>query len=293
MRNERDERLAGLFAPLAAAVHAAAPPDWSAAVLRAYATPFQGGATVTYRTPGGRERRRAEGVTAELDTLVELAKGPGAGLDVELTVEPGGSYEGTVTPRSKRGLSGGTCILDPGYGFRQAGFAQEGPADATEAGDPDEAVRLMEEYRRRRARILGGRAPEPQPVPAARIDELEDLLGTRLPADLRALYERAGHTPDGFYWEWLPADEVEAGGVRSRYGSGPILDAEPPDTVRRVSDHTGWISFAYDGDGNYLAVDMAPARAGRPGQVIAVGDAYSDGPAYVADSVTALLRRQL
>ncbi|MBR7833779.1 hypothetical protein KDL01_10915 [Actinospica durhamensis] len=51
--------------------------------------------------------------------------------------------------------------------------------------------------------------------------------------------------------------------------------------------------FAADESGNCLAVDMAPARDGRPGQVIALGRDHLDGPTYVAESVTALLERSL
>lgn len=51
--------------------------------------------------------------------------------------------------------------------------------------------------------------------------------------------------------------------------------------------------FASGEDGNYLAVDLAPAENGCLGQVIRVGRDYHDGPQYVADSITSLLGRYL
>lgn len=300
MRNERDERLVGLFGPMAAAVTETAPQGWSKAVLRAYATPFKGGANVVYHSPGGRERHRVQNLADELGALVELAKGPGAGLDVELTVEPSGRYEAVVTPRSKHGVSYQTCILRDDQVSREAGESQDGPVDDSQAGDPEEAVRLLGEYRRRRAQILGGNVPDPEFASAQELQELEEQVGSPLPADLRALYERAGRDPNGFYWEWLSVSElldeyldVLRWQNGSRNGDDPVLDADPPNTVRRLTGHPDWIPFAHDGSGNYLAVDLAPAPAGRPGQVIAAGNDYGDGPGYVADSVTSLLRLQL
>jgi hypothetical protein len=63
--------------------------------------------------------------------------------------------------------------------------------------------------------------------------------------------------------------------------------------IQRLSDQLGWIPFATDMTGNYFAVDMAPGPRGRPGQVILIGRDHGDGPAYVADSVTELLRRHV
>ncbi|MBA9005442.1 SMI1/KNR4 family protein [Thermomonospora cellulosilytica] len=297
MQEERKSRLAELFGPMAAAVVRAAPKGWTGATLRAHATPFRGAATVVYQGPGGRERHRVRNLDDELAALVQVAKGPGAGLDVTLAVRPSGNYEAVVTPRSKRGNTSHACIFDPGFEAPEVGEFQDGPRDPSEAGDPEEAVRLMEEYRRRYAAVLGRTPAEPSPVPSGLLDEMEAEIGVRLPADLRALYERLGHDPGGFYWEWLHPElrDQYRDVIGERHGGGEptVLDADPPDTVRRVTGHPHWIPFGDDGSGNYLAVDMAPAPAGRPGQVIAAGNDYQEGPGYVADSVTSLLRLQL
>ncbi|TDC42004.1 hypothetical protein E1281_36725 [Actinomadura sp. KC345] len=126
-------------------------------------------------------------------------------------------------------------------------------------------------------------------------------MGVELPADLRVMYEVAdGDGDDGIFEGrvWLPLEEVVQAheGHRRRVWFGwnlgwnaVVFDADPPETVRRCTGHPGWIPFAYDYGGNYLAVDMSPARAGRPGQVIAIGRDHEKGPALVAGSVTDLL----
>lgn len=45
----------------------------------------------------------------------------------------------------------------------------------------------------------------------------------------------------------------------------------PPDAVQPVYAHPGWIPLAKDGDGNNIAVDLAPGPKGRYGQVILFG----------------------
>ncbi|GIG87941.1 SMI1/KNR4 family protein [Plantactinospora endophytica] len=161
--------------------------------------------------------------------------------------------------------------------------------DPTYAGDPDRAVALLLDQAQ-------GDLP-----PGAAEDEIaavEAKLGHRLPPDLRALYALAdgGGTVDG--WNRYPLAELTGmyeitsapaedswPGVWNRV----ILDADPADTIRRASGHPGWIPIADDSGGNFLVVDLAPARHGRPGQVINVGVDWGTRPGYVADSVTAVL----
>jgi hypothetical protein len=69
-----------------------------------------------------------------------------------------------------------------------------------------------------------------------------------------------------------------------------VTEFGPPGAIRRVGDHPGWIPFATDTFGDYLAVDMAPGPNGRPGQVILIGRHHDAGPIYVAESVTELIR---
>ncbi|WP_308119063.1 SMI1/KNR4 family protein [Streptomyces sp. JJ38] len=133
-------------------------------------------------------------------------------------------------------------------------------------------------------------------------------LGRSLPADLRALYLIADG--DGFRYltenyAWLSLQSLVAEYTdwrewqdRPWFGwdlewDAVVFDGTPADTVRRCGGHPGWIRFATGEDGNFLAVDMAPARDGRPGQVIATGRDFDEGPEYVADSITSLLGQHL
>ncbi|MGA4844350.1 SMI1/KNR4 family protein [Streptomyces sp. G45] len=142
------------------------------------------------------------------------------------------------------------------------------------------------------------------------MDEAERRLGHRLPADLRALYLMAdgdgvGHDHRHLFGQaWLSLESMVAESTgwgaaeRPWYGwdlewDAIVHDASPADTVRRCGGHPGWLRFASGEDGNFLAVDMAPARAGHPGQVIATGRDYQDGPAYLTDSLTSLLGQRL
>ncbi|HUR04102.1 MAG TPA: SMI1/KNR4 family protein, partial [Nonomuraea sp.] len=190
------------------------------------------------------------------------------------------------------------------------GDEQNGPADPRPAGDPEEAVRLLREYLERRAEQLGFPLDDlfgswPHPLPPALLEEVEGGLNVALPADLRALYGVVdGDEERGIFgrlsW-WLDASAVAKvhGGVRHWAPAGwrdrrfrPFVhDADPAGTVRRSVDRPGWIPFIMETDGNYLAVDMDPAAGGRPGQVIRIGPGYHQGPGYLADSVTSLLRR--
>ncbi|MEV6374847.1 SMI1/KNR4 family protein [Micromonospora musae] len=161
--------------------------------------------------------------------------------------------------------------------------------DPTYAGDPDRAVALL---------LDQARGDLPPGAAEDQIAAAEAELGYRLPPDLRALYALAdgGGTIDG--WNRYPLAELigmyeitSAPAETSWPGvwSRVILDADPADTIRRASGHSGWVPIADDSGGNFLVVDLAPARHGRPGQVINVGVDWRTRPGYVAESVTAVL----
>ncbi|MER7077712.1 Cell wall assembly regulator SMI1 [Saccharopolyspora kobensis] len=197
--------------------------------------------------------------------------------------------------------------IDDEFLVPDRGDEQEGPANAVPAGDPDEAVRLFHEYRRRVAEILGFEEELPEPATEEDLDAAEERLGFALPPDLRALYGVAdgdgddviNSVFDGHPWHPLDelGDEEEDWLLVLDWEYEPqrrvVFDSEPSNAVRRSVLRPGWIPFADDTGGNWLAVDMDPGPEGRPGQVIAIGVDYSDGPLHVADSVTTLLRRQV
>ncbi|MGF1427504.1 SMI1/KNR4 family protein [Kitasatospora sp. LaBMicrA B282] len=204
--------------------------------------------------------------------------------------------------------AGFQVVLDHDYRLPQPGFGQE-PGTGGPAGDPDLAVARFRAYMERRASILGQPEQLPPPASATALDEAERRLGRPLPADLRALYLIADG--DGIGYEnlnlfgnnlWLSLEGLVECQDEWRepvwFGwdlewDAVVFDANPADTVRRCGGHPGWLPFASGQDGNFLAVDTAPACKGRPGQVIQMGRDYDHSPEYVADSVTSLLGHYL
>lgn len=196
-------------------------------------------------------------------------------------------------------------VIDEDFVLPDRGDEQEGPESAAPAADPDEAVRLFHHYRRLTAQALGYEEALPEPASEEDLAGLEDQLGLALPPDLRALYGIAdgdGDLVNPLFdrHPWLALADIgdqddEWLDIAQEWGYEPwrqtVFDAQPSNAVRRSPLRPGWLRFAIDTGGNWLAVDMDPGPYGRPGQVIAVGVDYAEGPVYVADSVTTFLRR--
>ncbi|MFJ8083250.1 SMI1/KNR4 family protein [Streptomyces sp. NPDC096205] len=302
--------------PVVEAILAQAPQGWTDAVM--YARAGGGGTSVTggYSPRSGPWGPSVPNPYQELMALAEtLRKDRGwEPVSLEIRCEPSGAYRLTAfrdaVARVSGGMSGWEAVLDADYRLPQPGLRQEA-GTAPPAGDPELAVSRFHTYVSRRAALLGRRLELPPPATAAELDEAERRLGRRLPADLRALYLIADG--DGIGYEhhylfsncaWLSLKSLVAehtewqAGERPWYGwdlewEAVVFDTTPAETVRRCGGHPGWLRFATSEDGNFLAVDTAPARLGHPGQIIRTGRDYDDGPAYVADSVTSLLGHQL
>jgi hypothetical protein len=67
-------------------------------------------------------------------------------------------------------------------------------------------------------------------------------------------------------------------------------DPAHPGRVRQVLAAPGWIPFAEDGSGNFLAVDMDPAAGGTVGQLIEAGSDQWFEKCWVAGSLTEYLQ---
>ncbi len=293
---------------------ASAPAGWTRVVVAAKAG--RGGISLSggYTVPGTSRRHPVPSVFAELGSLAEAVRKV-RGWDpmtVEIVCRPSGEYElvafaDVIT--SLRGVGGGfQAVLNPSYRLPPSDSGQE-ESTAPPAGDPELAAARFHAYMERRAAILGRPEQLPPPASAAALDRAERRIGRPLPADLRALYLIADG--DGIGYEhryllkgnaWLAledlvtvhADLCEPVWHGWELGWNSVaFDADPPGTVRRAGGHPAWVPFATGEDGNYLAVDLAPAGNGRPGQVIGVGRDYHECPVYVADSVTSLLGRHL
>ncbi|MFF4345023.1 SMI1/KNR4 family protein [Kitasatospora sp. NPDC001540] len=232
------------------------------------------------------------------------------GIALEFTCRPSGAFE-LVVFRDDLEPGGGpesgwTLTLDPTFEPPEPGAAEGAEPSRGPVGDPAEAVERLRAVLRQRVERSGAGTELPAPVTEEQLAAAELRLGRPLPADLRALYlEADGDGGSGVLagYGWLSLDGALAErdefiGVPAWYGwslgwDKVVFDADPPNTVRRCSGHPGWLPFATGFDGNFLAVDLAPAADGRLGQVIEVGRDFDRGPRYVASSVTAWLGQAL
>ncbi|MET8542486.1 SMI1/KNR4 family protein [Kitasatospora sp. NPDC004799] len=309
-----DEPMIGAAArKIAEGIAAAAPEGWTEAVLAVSSGP--GGLSYSGdHVVSGAVGRRIP-VQAPFGELHLLAEGVRRvrgwqRMTLELRCRPSGEHELTAVDDSLSSLrssgDGFLAVLDDDYLLPVPGTEQE-PGTAAPAGDPALAAANLRTCLERRAAILGRPDRLPPAASDAGIEAVERSLGHALPADLRALYRiadgdevdgRSGHLVGGY--GWLPLKSMAAVherlSVPAWFGWGlgwnaVVLDADPAETVRRCGGHPAWLPFAGGGDGNFLAVDLAPARDGRPGQVIRIGRDHDEGPQYVAESVTALFGR--
>ncbi len=300
---------------ITAEVVAQAPEGWTECVLRGHgsrmSTGLSGGGYVVPSRPG-----LFFGLPSPHQGLAKLASSfrethGWESIVLELTCRPSGGFElvvfrGALQPGSGY-EDGWTLTVDPGFQLSEPGAADgEEPSGLRQAGDPAEAVQRLRDVLRQHAERVGAEAEMPAPVTEAQLAAAERHLGRPLPADLRALYLEAdgdGGSEALAGYCWLPLSGALA--ARDDYIGVPtwsdwelgwrqvVFDADPPNTVRRCSGHPGWLPFATWFDGNFFAVDLAPAADGRPGQVIEVGRDFNDGPRYVASSVTAWLGQVL
>ncbi|MGW5867330.1 SMI1/KNR4 family protein [Streptomyces sp. NPDC055239] len=328
MTSPQNPEITALLQRMAHSLAKGAPRGWQRASISVHADRHgTGGHGAVNVLADGRSRPGSVRTPKQMQQVFELDDTGADELAIDLVVYPDGRFE-AVTSRAVVRKSGGALgeadyvyVLQPDVRPPDAGDFQAGPARLLQAGDPQEAVRLLWAYLCKRAEIFG-REPGrlecfgdelPAPRDAEEIKDLERALGVRLPDDLRALYAVAdGDGGDGGSrlfdrHPWLRLDQLvalhhadrwwAAGDTWKHHTLGSVRsersDGLPHATVRSSADRPGWIIFAESTGGDFLAVDMDPAEGGRPGQVIRIGLHHDNGPVYVADSVTELLRLQL
>ncbi|MFJ9695630.1 SMI1/KNR4 family protein [Kitasatospora sp. NPDC101183] len=300
---------------IAAEIVAKAPEGWSECVVRVRASRASAGMFGSGYVVPSRPGPYA-GVPFPHESVASLAsrfrESHGwEAIALELTCHPSGAFELVVfrdalEPEARR-EDGWILTLDPDFRPSEPGAVDGAePSEPHPGGDPSEAVERLRAVLRQHAERTGREAPMPAPATEEQLAAAELRLGRALPADLRALYLEAdgdggSEALDGYCW--LSLDEALAAhdgyiGVPTWFGWGlgwsqVVFDADPPNTVRRSSGHPGWLPIATWFDGNYFAVDLAPAADGRPGQVIEVGRDFNEGPSHVASSVTAWLGQAL
>jgi len=307
MHRDREGAVRAVLTALAEEIAQAAPRGWKRAELHGYAvgqggTGHRGFSFEPKGLYGSKDIDVHSGLNA-VHTAMEAVEH----LTIDLELESRGRYRAVLSERLDRAEDRGfRYLLDKASEPPEPAALQAG-SDATEAGDPDEAVALLGEFQRRLGELLESPVELPPPLPHWERQELAEDLGVALPQDLSALYavvdgDGGRGLLHGFGWfglemlaEFCGPEErwwVTRGWRRYVYCSY-VDEFGPPATIRRVKDHPAWIPFATDTFGDYLAVDMAPGPRGRPGQVILIGRHQDEGPIYVAESVTELLRRHV
>ncbi|MEU7834332.1 SMI1/KNR4 family protein [Nonomuraea sp. NPDC049129] len=314
MTHDRDSEIADVLRTMAEKIAAGAPAGWRRAELQGFATGPDGSGHRGLRVEPG----EADDIDlhAEMCEIYTLAGASGDHLAIELVVEAKGRFEAVVSEsldRVDHDEHGFLYVLDRGVLPPEPAEFQRGRPDAAPAGDPKEAVALLGAYLRERDRVLGGPGTDkyapPPALPEARRAWLEAQLrvryGVTLPEDLRALYALVdGDGGEGLLdrhpWFGLELLEDQSRPENRWWAAGRswshqpfITGVGPALAMRRASDHPCWIPFATSTGGDFLAVDLAPGPDGRPGQVIRMGTHHDEGPVYVADSVTSLLRRHV
>ncbi|MBB6351106.1 SMI1/KNR4 family protein [Nonomuraea muscovyensis] len=301
MDDQRERAMADVIRGMAAQIAEGAPQGWKRGWVHAYRGPSSSG----HRGAGYEMSDGSMGdlpaALGGLNRLYKLSGASPADLTVDLAVDSSGRFEAVTSRAITRDHSGlFLYVLRPDVLPREPGADQDPPSNPAPAGDPDEAVRLFREYVRRRAEIIGEEFL-PEPLDPAERAALLDAFPGDLPPDLVALYGEAdGDDETGLFHNhlWFPLESTTTyvhHRPERRWTGDPLWsmtgDAEPFGTIRRQLSSPRWIPFATSTGGDYLAVDMDPGPAGRPGQVIRVGIHYDGEPVYVADSVTTMLRR--
>ena len=118
------------------------------------------------------------------------------------------------------------------------------------------------------------------------LEALEAKANCKLPDDIRGFYLAFNgqdlNSPYGFFFNWDFLSIAAVGNVWETWVQTAIteganaqfagqMSSNPKGHIQEVYFCQGWIPFAADGCGNFIAVDTEPAAAGNFGQVILAG----------------------
>ncbi|EMD26177.1 SMI1/KNR4 family protein [Amycolatopsis azurea] len=277
--------------------------EFTSAVLRIHNT--GGGLSIQAETKSGRYLN--PGMTALADLFLPL---PPSIYEVRLSHT--GEYAFLATPDVGT-TSPAWLVFDDA--FRYPGHPLPGmplPARSRPTGAPtDPAVlaritALAAEFAELYTRIKG-HAPKWEPgCTEAQLAEAEERIGARLPEDLRALYRvsdqddetgllgRYSHESLGrLVAQYLEGRPGTHGWQETVSDEGVVMETSPAGRVKRLSRNDWWVTFGSDHAGDYLTVDLDPAKNGVSGQVLEYGRNVWGPPRYVAPSVTAMLEEVL
>lgn len=111
----------------------------------------------------------------------------------------------------------------------------------------------------------------------AELDSLEELLGFKLPLDLRALYRVHGGQTEEDAFSLLPCGVLLTVAEMRREWEHRYRDCHVPDAydalylgdrARRMVAHPGWVPLSRTPDGVGMELDFVPGPKGTPGQVL-------------------------
>jgi len=129
----------------------------------------------------------------------------------------------------------------------------------------------------------------------AQLNELESVIGIKLPEDFKELYKLHNGLSDDenvgslFYgMKFYPIDSIIVD--HEQNASLPVTALLKWDPAIDQSNlfNPGWITFAFDGAHTSLKMDLVPTEEGNYGQIIFIDDEYEVG-ILVAASITELL----
>lgn len=127
------------------------------------------------------------------------------------------------------------------------------------------------------------------------IEELESVIGRKLPADFKELYKLHNGLSDDknfgslFYgMQFYPIDSIIAKFKQHALSAEVSLKKQDVEIDPSNMFNPGWICFGFDGAHTSLKLDLVPAEKGNYGQVIFIDDEYEIG-ILVAGSITELL----
>lgn len=150
----------------------------------------------------------------------------------------------------------------------------------------DQLISTLKEQAPANGRLFNPRAAEND------LDELEQVTGLNLPSEFRTLYGTCNGEGDGLFgfmagFRWMTLEEVQRdwkGLLKSAYS----IVSDQPGHIQEGAYQKGWIPFADDGGGSFLAMDLMPGPSGTYGQIITI-DHESDISYVIADSLGGLL----
>ncbi|HOY08753.1 MAG TPA: SMI1/KNR4 family protein [Candidatus Omnitrophota bacterium] len=152
----------------------------------------------------------------------------------------------------------------------------EAPMTYTETRSMSEATEALVGYlREHHPDIVKTLNPPTEPLA---LDQLERMVGRKLPQDFRVLYlSMNGQKPEGLPallngYELLSLEDIEINWKRMKTAHANRVDfltkGASDGPVRAFWWYPMWIPFAKTAYGDYYCLDLFPARAGKIGQII-------------------------